>query len=298
MEKNNELKNDLPPVSSESVLIGRHFEDIDDLSNGLDTSLNLLTPESKKVLDLDTKEIIKNCDTNGLKRILIISSPKQRARSTSELIKQEIRSLRDDLRVRIKIDNRFAELDHGEIVLPKDYKPRRRIDFLKDAWSTFWSETFTDDGEYKNLSYCFGDPIDLGNGQFKYPEINGKFLSYGENYRDFSLRYYEAILEYLKNKHRMKDAGMNMVLIAHSATLSILTELLEISSDISNGTTKINTGDLMKTCWKRYLDRISKNNLDLHFGMIKPFYIGEINSEIVNLLEKEIKFMRDAQKND
>lgn len=297
MENNNELQKDVSFKSTESVLIGRHFEDIDDLTNGLDTRLNI-TPELKKILDLDAQEIIKNTEIKGLKRVLIISSPRQRAKSTSELIKQEIKNIKKDISVHIKIDNRFSELFHGEIVLPMDYTPGRRIDFLKEAWSAFWSETFTNDGSYKNISYHFGDPLDIGNGQFKYPEIVNKFSSYGESYQDFSIRYYEAILEYLKNKQRVKDSGINIVLIAHSATVSILTELQSISEDVANGTLKMNKGDLMSVCWKRYLSHMNKENSNLNFGMIKPLYVEEINSRIIDVLEEEITFMKDSKKND
>ncbi|MDO8609269.1 MAG: histidine phosphatase family protein [bacterium] len=295
MQKTKEFQeNQNPQGIINSVLIGRHFDDVDDLTNGLDTSLKILSTESQEILDFDAREIIENNKTKGIKKVLIISSPKQRAESTSRLIKQKIKDIQGDTQVQIRIDSRFSELYHGKIILPENYKPGRRIDFLQEAWKIFWAETFTEEGDYNNFSYQFGDPINIGDGQFKYPKIVGNFLSYGENYKDLSVRYYEAILEHFNNKQRIKKAGINVVVIAHSATLSILTELQGIANDFLLETMKLDTGDLMKTCWKRYLDRIKVDNQELKFGMIKPLYMGDINDEAIDFLRKELEFLKNT----
>ena len=218
-----------------SILIGRHLEDVDDLTEGLDTELKALSPEGHEIINSNAESIIQNTLAKKMTKVILVSSPRKRSYSTSFYLKDVIKEKTHGVfSVLITKDDRFTEISHGEIILPDNYVPGKRIDFLKDAWKIFWSETFTEDGNYNNPNYRFGDPVKLADGGFKHGEIKAGFKTYGESYRELCERYYNAIVEYLENKNRVESKGFNVVLIAHSATLGILTELVDVSHDLSN----------------------------------------------------------------
>lgn len=284
--------------SGEVVLVGRHFDDVDDLTNGLDTSLKPLSPETQKVIESNADIIISDTETKNFNKILIVSSPRKRALLTSSLLKEAIKEKRSDFSVQIRTDERFTELSHGEIILPEDYSPGRRIEFLKDAWGIFWSETFTEDGNYNNPNYHFGDSVKMDEGNCKYPEIDKSFASSGESYRELSQRYYEAIVEYLENKKRVENSKINVVLIAHSATLAILTELQSVALDMVNHAFEIKTGDLMKICWQRYLKRLNSENDEIDFGELKSFTLENLDDKVLSCLKQELDFIKKTENYD
>lgn len=283
IESNNEEK---------SILIGRHFEDVDDLRNGLDTDLKPLSEESIKIIGLNADSVIENTLFKGLEKVIIISSPRKRSRLTADLLKSAIKERREDFLVKVKEDDRFTELAHGEIILPEDYTPGRRVEFLKHAWRIFWKETFTSDSDYNNPNYKFGDSLKDSDGNSKYPEIEESFASIGESYRELSERYYQAIVEYLENRGSVESRGFNVVLIAHSATLGILTELKSVSEDLAIGKIEIKTGDLMKTCWKSYLNRIKGGYAEPGFGEMEQFSLDDINENLLDFLKRELDFVK------
>lgn len=274
----------------ENVIIGRHLEDEDDLKMGLDTELKSTKYESgvaiENIQNLSS-EIINNTALKDKRNILLIHSPRKRALQTCEIIKKDIKE-KSDLNIRLISDERFAELNHGEIILPEDYKPGKRVEFLSDSWEIFWEETFDKKSfEFKN-DYHFGDPALLQDGSYKYPELKDKFKTIGESYLELTIRYYEALIDFFENKNRIDESKTEFILIAHSATLSILKQLNTV---FKKGRFEI--GKLMELCWKEY--HLSKKAVDYKksgFGDFSIFDLSDLDGEkISETLKKEVEFL-------
>ncbi len=277
----------------ETLLAFRHMEDVDDIADGLDTELKPLTPESESALRKNAEAIISHAKLQGADKVMLVSSPRKRALDTSTHIQEFITSLDRDIQARVKEDERFAELNHGTFVLPENYVPGRRVEHLRLAWKVFWEQTFTSDGEYNNPNYKFGSPT--GEGDSVDVELGKSFETPGESYRELTLRYYQGILEYLENNHKVRSAGFDVVLVAHSATLSILRELADIGTRFSQGDLKIQAGDLMKLCWKQYLSRSEEAHSNPAFGSSEVIELSEISESVTGILRKEIVFMSNPE---
>ncbi len=283
--------------SAENVaIVGRHFEDTDDLTFNRDSPLKPLDEASFELLDSNVREIIRNTEVKGSHKILIVSSPKIRATQSAEMIKEGIQILRPSMLVYVKPDERFAELYQGELILPPDYHVGDRVSTLPDAWVAFWKETFTEEGEYNNPNYRFGDPVRLDAGVTKYPEIVGHFSAYGESYREMCLRYYQALVEYFENSKRVKDAGINVVLMGHGATIGILSGLETVLHHVNDDEYAVPTGSLMKVCRQEYIQqRERKETQSSRFGGLRSFSLNGVNDDVVNLLKEEVEFLKVPQ---
>jgi broad specificity phosphatase PhoE len=284
------------------MIVGRHFEDVDDLTYNLDAPLKPLEEESIKMVDSNAQEIIQNTEAKKSHKILMISSSRKRAMLTSKMFKECIQKKRPDFSVHIQPDNHFAELYQGKIILPENYHKGDRLNALVDAWRVFWTETFTNEGEYNNPNYRFGDPLYLKDDLVKYPELVNHFSSHGESYRELCLRYYQGLLNHFENRKRLKDANINVILIAHGALIGILSGLEGALNDIKNDTCVMKTGDLMKICWQKYqYQREHQEKQHTPSGGLKSFSLEGVDDNIVNLLRKEINFLRAPEnygKND
>lgn len=279
--------------AGDAVIVGRHFEDVDDLTFNRDSPLKPLDEESFKLLDSNVREIIRNTEAKGSHKILIVSSPKIRAMQTAEMVKEGIQILQPSMLVHIKPDERFAELYQGELILPPDYHVGDRVSTLLDAWVAFWKETFTEEGEYNNPNYRFGDPVRLDADVTRYPEIVGHFSAYGECYREMCLRYYQALVEYFENSKRVKDSGINVVLMGHGATMGILSGLEGVMRHINDGDYDMPTGGLMKACRQEYIQqRARKETQSSRFGGLRAFSLSGVDDGVVNLLRDEVEFLK------
>jgi broad specificity phosphatase PhoE len=278
----------------QSFFVGRHFEDINDLTDGLDTKLKPLSEQPKEMVDRVVNEIFTNTLEKGLSRVLIVSSDKTRALETSEIIKDGLAEKDPSIKTRIVSDSRFAELDHGKPILPEGYVREARIDYLKDAWNSFWSETFDEDGNYKNYDYKFGDPLEV-DGKPKYPMLVGRFLEFGESYRQLCLRYYEGVLEFLKNIDRIGDTELNIVLVAHSSTVAIINKMFEVARDGRIFSEDFKVGDLMKICWQYYQEELKKGTAEPNIaGQYKTISLKGLDiPRVASILEQEVDYLNE-----
>lgn len=275
-------------MNPETFIIGRHFEDEDDLSRGFDTELKPLDQQSPEMVESVVSDIVENTEHKLMTRLLIITSERKRTRTTSEIIKEKIKERKPDFSVVIRPDSRFDELDHGEPLLPEGYVKSKRIEYLKLAWEAFWTETFDQEGNYLNYNYKFGDPIESG-GTVKYKGLENNFSKYGESYKELCLRYYKGVLDFLKNYERYDDKNINVVLIAHSATTAIINKIYEVLGSGKD----FKPGELMSVCWKMYLEeqKISGGYKNI-LGGYKIIDLSSIDlSRATTTLEDEIKYL-------
>ncbi len=280
----------------QAFFVGRHFEDVNDLTDGLDTKLKPLSEQPKEMVESVINEILANTLEKGLSRVLIVSSNKVRALETSEIVKDGLAEKDPTIKTKIISDSRFAELDHGIPILPDGYVREARIDYLKDAWNVFWSETFSPDGNYKNCNYRFGDPL-VVDGMPTYPELEGKFSEFGESYKQLCLRYYDGVLEFLKNIDRLGGKEMNVVLIAHSATVAIINKMFEVARDGRIYSEDFKVGDLMKICWQYYQEELKNGTGAPNIaGQYKIVSLRGVDiSSATGVLEREVKYLNEHQ---
>ncbi len=111
--------------------------------------------------------------------------------------------------------------------MPADYKENDYFAPLQLAWTAYFSETFNKTSP--NWNYRFGDPLAL-SGAYKYPELMDHFSEYGENQLEFSIRYYDFVVNLAQ---RLKNNGDVMtVVIGHQAILARILEYTSISDDL------------------------------------------------------------------
>jgi len=75
-----------------SFVVGRHFEDVNDLENGMDTTLKPLEEQSSETKDnINTLvlKVVENAKNKDKENILLIHSPRKRAFQSAEVIKNQ-----------------------------------------------------------------------------------------------------------------------------------------------------------------------------------------------------------------
>ena len=263
---------------------------------GLDTELKPLDEQSPEVLQEVVSRIIENTREKGFQKIIIITSSRKRAQGTAEMIQVAINKEDDSLRVGIVADPHFDELHHGEPIIPADHAPQKRIQYLDAAWKAFWHETFTEDGDYHNPDYRFGDPI-VKDGRAVHPELVGHFSKVGESYKDLCQRYYEGVLGFLERAERDESKKVNLVLIAHSATTAILSNMYTVLSRGDVFLELYKTGDFMKLCWNEYQKEITEGHVIPNTpGAYTTIDLESIDfPKAIEFLHKEISFLRTGQ---
>ncbi len=279
-----------------AYFVGRHFEDKADLSKGLDTELKPLDEQSPEMVRKVVSNIIENTREKGLSKIVIVTSSRKRSRSTAEMIRDDIHDTDSGLRVGIVADAHFDELYHGEPVLPQNLLPQKRIQFLDAAWKVFWRETFTENGEYRNPDYHFGDPV-VHSGTVLHPELTGHFKQTGESYKDLSLRYYEGILGFLERIERDESKEINLVLIAHSATMAILSNMYSVLTRGDVFREGYKPGDFMKLCWDEYRREVAEGRAFPNApGIHTTISINSMDvPKAVTFLREEIAFLKSER---
>lgn len=175
---------------SNPTVIVRHLEDQNDLLNyGSD---NLLMPGQEDLIVTIAEGIIGHARSLGVEAVDIVTSAKIRAYSTGKEVREALQSSSNDLPITLHGDARMNELGQGSFVLPDNYRPNDHFEPLMKAWDAYFHEVFVE----QNIEYHFGDPI-LNEGIAKYPCIIGAFSRFGESHREFSIRFYEFILDHI-----------------------------------------------------------------------------------------------------
>lgn len=272
----------------------RHLEEVGDLRDPEDQPLKRLEAKDTELTRRNAQEIIQNTETQGLHKIMIVSSPTTRACETAEEFRKAINEIAPNLPAGIRRDGRFAEPDQGDLILPSDYKVGDRVEALPSAWAAFWAETFTGSIEgYKNANYRFGDPVGFGEGQVKYPELANCFSRFGESYREVCLRSFDGIREYFENNEKVKAAGINVVLVGHTAIVGILTGLEMVLEHIQDGSYVLVTGDLMRASRLEFVRLRMTNKIpQITFGEMRSFSAKGVDEAMLDLLRAEIKFLK------
>jgi|GEM_PF-1320601 len=286
VEGKREMLADSPAIQkliSEELIIIRHLEDKDDLSGGRDTPL--AEGQLDKVQRI-ANEVVHETLSQGYKGVLFCTSPRKRVVETVQLVHRAISEMGDPVKVITTTHEGLIDLDHGEFVLPADYRPGDRYEPFTQAWVIFTNESF---GE-GNKRYHFGDPVKLPDGGYKYPEIAGHFTRFGETYSDFAIRLYSAALDLADNIDRY-GKGVKLVVMTHGASLAVYRDIEAIALDMMTKDYSFETGSLMDLCWARYNSRVNKKSSE--FGKsLKLSVRGLLDPVVVEKLREEVSFLK------
>jgi broad specificity phosphatase PhoE len=198
----------------------RHFKDEEysDADGKRDTGVKLNQLEVEQT----ASQVLKAAKERGCNRVVFQTSELTRALHTSQAMAQELQRQDPKLAVFEYRNKGLSPLEHGRYANGSNGRAE------KLAWEAFVKETF-DKGQ---IFYRHGDPIISRNGEALYPELEGKFIQYGENQVEFTRRVYTFFLS-LADAFTMQygdpqdKCNSLHVISAHTA---ILMRLLEMNS--------------------------------------------------------------------
>jgi len=202
----------IKPLSN--ALILRHLEDVQDFRVE-DRNTPILPEELKKIPGI-VATISKELQGSE-KTIRLISSPQLRAQHTLEAVVEGLAELLPEISVISETDTRIRDLYHGKYNVPTEYVVGEKLPAVSLANKVYVLETF----KKKNLDYRNGDPLDG-----LYPELEGLFDEVGENQRNFSIRFYEFVYEFLERINNNPDTIY--ILVTHTAIVFRFFELIAL----------------------------------------------------------------------
>lgn len=265
----------------------RHLDDVDDLKQfGRD---GILLPNQELEAYKYTKDLVKTVHSEGKKAVLLLCSARKRGFQTGQLISDEIYKIDPTLKVRVVRKKALENMDEGSFILPDSYKSGDKFPGLVLGKKIFNQEVF---GLNPNLLYRFGDPVDLGGGNYKYPELKGYFNNYGESHRDFMVKLLKLIVETSENIERLYK-NTKVVVITHSLQYQIFYDLKSIAEDVVGDNIEIRPGEIHSLCWKKYQERIGLNAPKYDIRYIDSGILS--NHKIINIIKKEIDYLNNLK---
>jgi len=271
-------------IEQKKINILRHIEDIDDLRENRDGSINW---EKKDDAIQIADQIIKEAQEGNSSIVCFITSPKKRVQQTAGLVIEEIRK-KTKLKTILFKEPNMREMDQGEFKVPHDYKYGVFRPEIKRAWDIFWNETFL----RKNFAYRFGSCFNA-KGEKEYKDLENFFSKTGEKYIEFCLRLYSSVLEMAKNSNLINREKIKIIVMTHSVPLLIFKELEDIAKKISTEGFDFETGTLMQSCWDNLKKRII--NGATNYSYVESLSINYLNNPVVlKKLEDEISFMKET----
>ena len=262
----------------ENIFVVRHFEDEEKLlSHGFNPPLK--EGQENLTEDIANRLLIESINL-GKKKINFISSRQLRTIETTQLLQQKILNENKKIEVFANFDDRLSDLDQGKPIFPVGYMDGDLLPCLPLAWSAFWEQSF----ERDNLLYHFGDSINQENISV-YPGLDDKFENFGECYAEFAYR----LFDFVGSLQLLRDNNAVNVIVGHTATISIMHELVELSNDLNKlSYPEISVGSLSKIIWS-YFDKIKHRiPIKLPHGYIDHYQIDNLlKPEIQELMQNE-----------
>jgi len=267
-----------------SIAIVRHLEDVNNLIEGRD---NGLVPGQEAEAQAMTESVIKQSVAEGHSRILFIASPAKRTRETTDLMIEQIREqYGDQFKTNVLCDRRIRDLDEGKFVLPPGYQPGEHYQPLATARDIFFEESF---GDHPNPLYRYGDPVQLPEGGYKYPELAEHFMEPGESQVDLAVRLYSAVLDMADEVDTLKKHA-KLVVVSHGTAKSVFWALEDVERDVADGFT-FDTGSLMQLCWERYNTKCVKGATG--FGNVGTMSLnGLYDQKFIDALQAEVNYLQ------
>jgi len=258
-----------PKGDRPGLLIIRHLRDVNDLSDSRDSSIESYQDDDALRVASELCADFENSDANS---IFITASSKKRALESANLVKAKIEVIKPDVDVFIDTDDNLVDLDHGDYILPDNYKPGDYFQPFERAWEIFIDETFNKN----NFDYKFGDSIENSDGSCLYPELKTVFTRHGESHKDICVRLYSVIMAFYANRENFEDARVRPYLLTHSLPFAIFRALIEVSDNVRSEGFRFNQGELMGLCWEIYSS-----------GSLGRSYYGQISDGLADLIKND-----------
>lgn len=271
----------------DSVPVIRHLDDVDDLRQfGRDgILLENQESEAKKYAD----ELVDALHTENKQALLLLCSTRKRGVQTGEIISDEIKKRDSKIKVAIVQNESLANMYEGVVNLPDDYQAGDKFPGFVIGKKVFFDEVF---GENQNLLYRFGDPVDLGDGNYKYPELKGQFSEYGESHRDFMVRLLNLVMDTAHNIERLHKK-VKIVAITHSLQYQMFYDLQSIAEDIVKRGVEVDIGKVHMLCWEKYQERMLQGPPTYD---VRHIDISNLcDPKIIEVLEKEIEYLSNLK---
>jgi broad specificity phosphatase PhoE len=223
-------------MQSHTALILRHLDDIQDFRIQ-DRNTGILESEQEKIPAI-VENIIQQFHTLSKANIQFICSNRLRAIHTVEAVMVELNKRLVNVPVVSTTDERIRDLYHGEYTIPKSYRPGSKLLSVAVANEAYIDQTFV----RKNLDYHNGDPLGI-----TYPQLNGLFSHYGETQREFSIRFYDFVQEFLEKVHH--DKNTLYIVVTHTAIVFRFFELTTLYTKDQGFLNNIQPGNLTFFEW-------------------------------------------------
>ena len=279
--------NNFREKKNQKLLVIRHLEDINDLSNGRDSSLE---GGQEREIERISETLYSDFKLSGCKAIFLNSSSKKRAYETANLIKGAVIKNHPEAKIYVNPDDGLTDLDHGEYKLPDGYKIGDHLKVFEEAWKIFTDETFNK----KNIDYKFGESYFESGGIKKYSNLSDFFIRPGESYREICIRLYASILSFYENRERLEQNEIKLYVVTHSLPFGIFRSMIGLAQQYENGRLDFKKGELINLCWEYY----NSGKLGISsYGQISDVP-NEIlnNSNFISILKAERDFLIENKK--
>jgi hypothetical protein len=284
----NQFKESENRIDDRGLMIIRHLRDINDLANGRDSSIE--ANQEGAALDI-AQEIYADFEQSNASAIFLSVSSKKRALETAELIRQQMKESVGDMHFFISPDDNLVDLDHGEFILPEDYKIDDFYAPVARAWQVFSDETFNKN----NYSYRFGDCVANPDGTSRYPELAEVFTKPGDSHQDISMRLYKYLLDLHSLKERFQAGKVRPYILTHSLPFSEFRSMVDISNKVRDEGFSFKPGQLMALCWNYYKSgKIGSSN----YGQIATGLTDLIDNDVfMQMIRDEVDFIEAQEHN-
>jgi len=262
----------------------RHLKDIDDLRDSRDSGIE--SGQESKAEEI-AKRIISDAEKSNAKIIILFTSTKRRSIESANLIAETLKKVKPGIKIIVSPNSNLIDLDHGEYILPKDYKVGDQYEPFKVAWDAFLTESFDND----NPNYRFGDPKINQDGKASYPALSGYFTKFGESQIDINLRLYKAIIDAYNAKDRIFSEKILNIALTHSLPYATFKHLAEVARKIKEEGFTFEKGTIYKVCWDIYNDDKDSQHKS-QYGDFSEVQIDLLEDEkFVDMLREEVHFL-------
>lgn len=267
----------------------RHLKDVNDLRDSRDSGIE---SEQESIAEEISRRVVSCAEKSDAKIIILFTSSKRRAMESTILIVDAIRKTKPNIKVIVSKTPNLIDLDHGEYILPDDYKVGDRYEPFEVAWDAFVKESF----DFDNPNYRFGDPKINHDGTATYPALNGYFTKYGESRIDISLRLYSAIVDGYRIKDRIFSKKILNIILTHSLPYVIIENLAEVARKMKEENFTFEKGSLHKVCWDIY-KQDKDSQYESQYGDFSEIQIDQLEDEkFITMLKEEILFLEEKSK--
>lgn len=274
-----------PKKSKSELFFAGHLEEKDDLKQFKRDAPVEMNDENLNNLSQIVDALERKIEMEKSRALFLITSSKLRSIQTAELIAQKLKlKLGDSFKIRFSIDTKLDAPDQGDFTLPEDYNPGDFFEGLKTASKVFLNESL---GEKGNLHYKFGDPVLLGDGGYKYPELSKYFIQTGESYGEALSRVLRSVISASEKFDKFKGS-IEVSVIAHGFTFHILRGLSFLAKQIKDDNFSIKQGELAIKLWEIY----QQNPLSLKTTPFSNIDFSELgNPYLIKTLKDEVNFL-------